>query len=86
MAGGWRWRSVLPAFVNDPFAWVKDVRPFLVEEQDRFRSDGPDALTSRRYAREFNEVKRIGFVTSTAPPTRPTPPATGPKGRRSGRA
>jgi PAP2 superfamily len=60
------WRPVLPAFVNDPAAWLKDVRPFLIEHSSQFRSEGPLELTSRRYAREFNEVKALGSANSTA--------------------
>jgi PAP2 superfamily len=58
------WRPVLPAFGNDPNAWLKDLRPFLIEDPARFRSKGPLALTSRRYAREFDEVKSLGSLTS----------------------
>jgi hypothetical protein len=53
-------------FVNDPTAWVAKVRPFLIESASQFRSDGPDALTSRAYAQEFNEVKTLGENDSTA--------------------
>jgi hypothetical protein len=59
------WRPVLPAFVNDPNAWVAQVTPFLIESADQFRSQGPHALTSRQYAKEFAEVKAIGSLTST---------------------
>jgi PAP2 superfamily len=59
------WRPVLPAFVNDPNAWLKDLRPFLIESSSQFRSKGPLSLTSRRYAREFAEVKSLGSATST---------------------
>jgi hypothetical protein len=59
------WRPVLPAFVNDPNAWLRDVKPFLIRNSSRFRSDGPLALTSRRYAKEFAEVKALGSATST---------------------
>jgi hypothetical protein len=59
------WKPVLPAFASDPNAWVKDVRPFLLDEASQFRSDGPDKLTSRAYARDFNEVKSVGSLTST---------------------
>jgi hypothetical protein len=59
------WRPVLPAFVNDPNAWLKDVKPFLVESASQFRSKGPLSLTSRKYAREFAEVKSLGSATST---------------------
>ena len=60
------WKPVLPAFVNDPNGWVKDVRPFLIEEAAQFRSRGPLALTSRKYAREFEEVKEDGALVSTS--------------------
>ena len=60
------WRPVLPTFVNDPNAWVKDVEPFLGKDPEHFRSHGPYDLGSRRYAREFEEVKLLGSQTSTA--------------------
>ncbi len=60
------WKPVLPAFVNDPNAWLKDVKPFLIRSPSQFRSKGPLALTSRKYAREFDEVKSLGSATSTA--------------------
>ena len=63
--GPGQWRPVLPAFVNDPFAWLKDVKPFLIESGTQFRSHGPASLESKKYAREFNEVKSIGSATST---------------------
>src|SRR5215208_5105198 len=59
------WEPVLPAFVNDPNAWLRNVRPFLVESAEQFRPDGPYPLTSRRYARDFDEVKELGSATST---------------------
>jgi hypothetical protein len=59
-----QWRPVLPAFVNDPNAWIKDVTPFLIQSSDQFRSRGPYALTSRKYAKEFNQVKELGSSTS----------------------
>ena len=60
------WRPVLPEFVNDPNAWVAQVEPFLMKSPSQFRSRGPYDLDSRRYAREFEEVKQLGSDTSTA--------------------
>src|SRR5918999_2565783 len=57
--GVWR-----PVPTNDPNAWLKDVTPFLVEDPAQFRSRGPLALTSHRYAREFDEVKSLGALDS----------------------
>ncbi len=59
------WKPVLPAFGSDPNAWVKDVKPFLIKSASQFRSSGPYELTSRKYARDFEEVKSIGSATST---------------------
>jgi hypothetical protein len=59
------WKPVLPAFVNDPNAWLKDLKPFLVESPSQFRSEGPLPLTSGEYAREYAEVKSLGSATST---------------------
>jgi hypothetical protein len=59
------WKPVLPAFGSDPNAWVKDVKPFLIEHAAQFRSRGPYKLKSSKYAREFNEVKSLGSLSST---------------------
>ena len=59
------WRPVLPMFVNDPNAWVAKVEPFLIRDQSQFRSPGPYDLDSRRYAREFDEVKELGSLMSS---------------------
>jgi hypothetical protein len=58
------WKPVLPAFANDPNAWLKDVKPFLIRSSSQFRSRGPLELTSRKYAREFDEVRSLGSATS----------------------
>ena len=51
--------------VNDPAAWLKDVRPFVLRDPDLFRARKPYALTTKAYADDFNEVKEIGSATST---------------------
>jgi hypothetical protein len=63
--GAGQWRPVLPAFVNDPIAWLKDVEPFLIDDPADFRSRGPYPLRSRKYAGEFAQVKELGSATST---------------------
>jgi len=62
------WRST--AFVNglpivEPAPWVGNVKPFLIPSAAALRSDGPNALTSAEYAEDFEEVKRLGSLTST---------------------
>jgi hypothetical protein len=59
-----QWRPTPPTFANDT-AWVATLKPFLIPSVSMFRSSGPPALTSRQYARDFNEVKAIGAVNST---------------------
>ena len=59
------WRPTPPAFALDPSPWVGNVRPFLVPNVEMLRSAGPNPLTSRAYARDFNEVKAIGALHST---------------------
>ena len=55
--------------VVDPAPWVGFVRPFLFANLDALeaalRTAGPNALTSGEYAKEFNEVKELGSLTST---------------------
>ena len=58
------WRPTPPGFVNDPFAWVARVEPFTLESTSQFRTKGPRALTSRAYARDYNEVKGLGALVS----------------------
>jgi hypothetical protein len=55
-----QWRPVPPAFGSDPFAWVANVQPFVLQSQSQFQSKGPLDVRSRAYAREYNEVKELG--------------------------
>ncbi len=56
--GPGEWRPT--SGVNDPFAWVANVDPFLMKKTSQFRTDGPHDLDSRAYAREYQEVKEFG--------------------------
>ena len=60
------WRPTLPGFVNDPFAWVANVDPFMVQSTSQFRTDGPNALTSTAYTADYNEVKALGSLTGSS--------------------
>src|SRR3954465_3647933 len=51
-SGPGQWRPTPPAFINDPGAWLKDVRPFLLRSSTQFATRGPNALNSRKYATE----------------------------------
>jgi hypothetical protein len=61
------WRPVPPQNANS-FAWVSLVKPFTLRRADQYRIGAPYPLTSAAYAREFNEVKRLGSTTSTLTP------------------
>lgn len=70
------WRPTPPGFVNDPFAWVARVDPFLIESWSQFRSKGPHKLKSGIYAKEYNEVKQLGGNSTPMTPTLRTPDQT----------
>jgi PAP2 superfamily len=59
-----QWRPTPPDFALDPTSWLGDVKPFLIPSAERLRTRGPNALTSRAYAREFAEVKELGAADS----------------------
>jgi hypothetical protein len=59
------WRPSPPSFALDPTPWVGNVKPFLVPSAQMLRTDGPNRLRSRAYARDLNEVKSLGSLTST---------------------
>jgi len=59
------WRPAPPLKLVDNAAWVGNVKPFLVPDARMLRTDGPYRLRSRAYARDFNEVKSLGSLTST---------------------
>jgi hypothetical protein len=61
--GPGQWR---PNPVNDPNAWVRNVRPFTLPSSDYFQTAGPPLpLTSAQYTAEFNEVKALGRATGS---------------------
>jgi hypothetical protein len=67
-AGDWRplgWPFPLPDPRADVDAWVGNLKPFVIESPSQFRSDGPNALTSTAYAKDFAEVKSLGALNST---------------------
>jgi len=51
----------VPTAATPPIGtYLGQMQPFGLESADQFRPDGPPALGSRRWAREYNEVKEIG--------------------------
>jgi hypothetical protein len=64
-AGDWRPIGWPGAPVFDPDGWVGELEPFLIESPSQFLSNGPNALTSGVYTKDFDEVKELGSLTST---------------------
>jgi hypothetical protein len=65
-----QWRLAPPQgpagiVARDPAPWVGFVKPFVVPNVEILRSDGPNALTSAAYARDFNVIEELGSLTST---------------------
>ncbi len=62
------WRPVAEQSV--PFApfsttWMAELEPLVLDDVAQFRPRRPPALTSARYAREYNEVKDLGRATGS---------------------
>ena len=61
-----QWRPT--SGVNDPAAWVRNVRPFTLDSSLQFLSEGPRQLDSGAYAHEYDEVKALGSKTASRTP------------------
>jgi hypothetical protein len=59
------WRPTPPAFAAMAVPWLGGVTPLLVHSATQFAPPPPPSLTSRRYTRDFDEVKAVGSATST---------------------
>ena len=59
------WRPTPPAFAPMAVPWLGGVTPLLVRSATQFAPPPPPALTSRRYTRDFVEVKAVGSANST---------------------
>ena len=53
-----------PAFAPAGFTGTAQVTPFVLERASQFRPAPPPALTSAKYASDFNEVKSLGELNS----------------------
>jgi hypothetical protein len=58
------WRRTPPFFRPELLRQWGDVRPFAMQDTDQFLPPGPPALTSPRYAEDFNMVKELGAINS----------------------
>ncbi len=56
----------IPTATTPPIGtYLGGMRPFSLDSADQFRPGGPPDLGSRRWARDYNEVKAIGSSAST---------------------
>jgi hypothetical protein len=60
------WRPTPPTFAPMHFRWLATVPPFTLASPSQFRAEPPPALSSRRYARDYNEVKALGGLVNSA--------------------
>jgi len=59
------WRPTADPPVPFFAPWLSQLQPLVMKSPDQFRPGPPPRLSSRQYAREFNEVKALGSATST---------------------
>src|SRR4030095_7144880 len=60
------WRPTPTAFSPmNPGEYLGQVTPFFMTRPTQFRPDTPPAVTSRQYARDYNEVKLYGAKTGS---------------------
>lgn len=59
------WRPTPPGFLPMLVPWLGNVTPFTLTRPSQFRAAPPPALTSRRYAEDYNEVKALGALTGS---------------------
>ncbi len=64
MPGVWVPMSPLPSAQASLPGWG-DVTPWVLRSGSQFRPDAPPALDSARYAKDFNEVLRLGRLTNS---------------------
>ena len=59
------WRPTPPAFAPGAGPQFATMVPWVIGAPSQFRPGGPPPLASARYAKDFNEAKNIGSVSST---------------------
>ncbi len=59
-----QWRPTPPAFAPGAGPQFATMTPWVISTPSQFRPGGPPALTSARYATDFNETKLIGNLSS----------------------
>jgi len=60
------WRPTPPANLPMLAPWLGNVTPFAMTRPSQFRAEPPPALTSREYARDYNEIKTLGVLDNSS--------------------
>jgi hypothetical protein len=60
------WRPTPPGNLPMLTPWLGNVTPFTLTRPSQFRAAAPPAVSSREYARDYNEVKTMGSLNSTS--------------------
>jgi len=60
------WRPTPPGNLPMLAPWLGNVTPFAMTRPSQFRADPPPALTSREYARNYNEIKALGVMVNSS--------------------
>lgn len=58
------WQPTLPSYAPPLTPWISKMRPFMIANPSQFRPAGPPNLSSRRWARDFDETKTLGDLNS----------------------
>jgi hypothetical protein len=61
-----QWRPTPPGFLSGAGVNFSYMTPWVIASPSQFRPEGPPALTSHRYAADFNETKTMGSLNSTS--------------------
>jgi len=64
-SGPGEYQRTPPTFGNPSIPAWRFVTPFVLESGDQFRADGPPRLHGHKWARDFNETRRLGSVDSS---------------------
>lgn len=59
------WRPTPPGFLPMLTPWLGNVTPFTLTRPSQYRPDPIPALTSYKYARDYNEVKALGALNNS---------------------
>ena len=60
------WNPTPPAFLPASTPQLATVLPWTLDSPEQFRASGPPNLTSKHWARDYNEVKSLGRATDSA--------------------